>query len=264
MIRFAGVAIALFLCVWPVQAQRPEVLVSAASSLSDVLRELMPAYEAAAGERLVINLGASNTLARQIAAGAKVDLFISADLAQMDAVMSDVVGGTRVDLLSNTLAIAVPDDRARRFGSVRDLLDPAIRRIAIGDPAGVPAGVYARAYLEKMGIWAALQSKLVPSSSVRIALAAVESGAADAALVYSTDVATASRARTAFVVPAADGPDIRYPAAVIRTGLNTAGARRLLAFLQGAQARAVFARAGFGIPNRASAPAPLPAPAAGR
>src|SRR5688572_13061446 len=123
-----------------------EITVSAAASLSDVLQQLAKLYELRSGDRLVLNLGASNTLARQINAGARVDVFISADEAQMDAVAAHVAPGTRKDLLSNQLAIAVPDDRARRFASARDLAEPAIRRIAIGDPAAVPAGVYAKAY----------------------------------------------------------------------------------------------------------------------
>src|SRR6267142_510663 len=101
-----------------------DVIVSAAVSLSDVLQQLASIYEARSG--------------------ARVDLFISADEAQMDRAAGEVVPGSRVDLLSNQLAIAVPDDRARQFTSARELADPAIMRSAIGDPAAVPAGVYAR------------------------------------------------------------------------------------------------------------------------
>ena len=152
----------------PAGAQGQEVLVSAAASLTDVLQQVAKAYEARSGDRLVLNVGASNTLARQIAAGARVDVFISADEAQMDAVAAEIVPRTRVDLLSNQLAIAVPDDRPRTFRSARDLADPSIRRIALGDPAAVPAGVYARTYLQQIGVWAAIESKVVPS--VRMSL----------------------------------------------------------------------------------------------
>jgi molybdate transport system substrate-binding protein len=137
-----------------------------------VLQELASVYEKRTGEHVAINAGASNTLARQIVAGARVDLFISADEAQMNVVREHVVTGTRVDLLSNRLAIAVPDDRPRTFGSARDLLDPSIRRVAMGDPTAVPAGVYARQYLERLGIWSKLQPKIVPTATVRLALAA--------------------------------------------------------------------------------------------
>lgn len=222
-----------------------EVVVSAAVSLTEVLHQVAPIYEAKTGERVVLNLGASNTLARQIAFGARVDLFISADEAQMNVVAAQVDSSSRVDLLSNRLAIAVPDDRPRSMASARELLDPAIRRIAIGDPAAVPAGVYAKQYLQTLGIWPDLSMKVIPSGSVRLALAAVESGAADAAIVYHTDIATDAHAREALVIPAAEGPRIVYPAALVRGGKNPEGGRQLLAFLRSPEAIAIFTRSGF-------------------
>jgi molybdate transport system substrate-binding protein len=220
------------------------LVVSAATSLTEVLQEIAAIYESRTGEPLALNFGASNTLARQIRSGARVDVFISADEAQMDAVAAHIAPASRVDLLSNQLAIAVPDDRPHAFPSARALTASAIRRIAIGDPAAVPAGVYAKAYLENIGVWAAIAHKVVPAGSVRLALAAVENGAADAAVVYRTDITRASRARAALVIPAADGPRIVYPAGAIRGG-NLAGARRFLDLLQGAEAARVFERAGF-------------------
>lgn len=221
------------------------VVVSAAASLTEALQQLAALYEQRTGEQVVLNLGASNTLARQIRSGARVDVFISADEAQMDAVAGSVVPGTRVDLLSNQLAIAVPDDRPARFLSVEDLLAPAYRRVAIGDPAAVPAGVYAKAYLERAGLWSSIAPRIVPAGSVRLALAAVENGAADAAIVYRTDIATARRARQAFVLPVDQGPRIVYPAAALQGGSNPAGAKRWLDFLRSPDARAVFDRLGF-------------------
>src|SRR5438552_4430085 len=242
----AGVCVALAL---PAGAQgrgsNRQVVVSAAVSLTDVLQQLAPIYQARTGDRVVLNLGSSNTLARQITFGAGVDLFISADEAQMNAVAAQIDPATRVDLLSNQLAIAVPDDRPRAMASARDLLDPAVRRIAIGDPAAVPAGVYARQYLQTIGIWSDLAMKMVPSGSVRLALSAVESGAADAAIVYHTDIATSAHAREALIIPAAGGPRIVYPAALVRAGKNPDGGRRMLAFLRTPDAIAVFTRAGF-------------------
>ena len=238
------IAVASMLVVAPAYAAT-DVVVSAAASLADVLHDLASLYQGRGGERAVINVAASNTLARQIRAGARVDVFISADEAQMDGVHDLIVSGTRVDLVSNQLAVVVPDDRPRSMSSPRALLDPGIRRIAIGDPAAVPAGVYAKRYLERFGIWPVLQSKVVPAASVRLALAAVESGAADAAIVYVTDVAIAHRVRVAYVVPLGDGPPIAYPAAVIRTGGNVEGGRRFLAFLQSEDAQRRFAHAGF-------------------
>lgn len=224
---------------------RGEVTVSAAVSLTEVLQQVAAVYEKRTGERVVLNLGASNTLARQIAAGAGVDVFISADEAQMDAVAAQIVPGSRKDILSNQLAIAIPDDRSLAFVSARDLAQSGIRRIAIGDPAAVPAGVYAKEYLERIGLWTVVSPKLVPVGSVRLALAAVENGAADAAIVYRTDIATARRAREAFVVPIDEGPRIRYPAAIVARGPNPAGAKRFLDFLGTLEAVVLFKRAGF-------------------
>ncbi|MEQ1757742.1 MAG: molybdate ABC transporter substrate-binding protein [Vicinamibacterales bacterium] len=239
----------LVLCgLWLGLAQplHAEVLVSAASSLSEVLTVIAARFEAASGERVQLNFGASNTLARQIMAGARVDVFISADQTQMDRISADIAPGTRIDLLTNQLAIAVRRGTSD-VKTPRDLLLPSVRRLAIGDPAAVPAGVYARQYLEKLGLWADLQPKIVPAGSVRLALAAVESGAAEAAIVYATDVAAAAQTSTAFVVPAADGPRIVYPGTVVKSTRNAAGARSFLAFLQTAEARSLFTTAGFGV-----------------
>jgi molybdate transport system substrate-binding protein len=227
------------------QTRNGQVVVSAAVSLTDVLQQLAPAYQRASGDRVVLNLGASNTLARQIRFGAGVDVFISADEAQLNAVSMQIDPASQIDLLSNQLAIAVPDDRQRSMMSARELLDPAIRRVAIGDPAAVPAGVYARQYLQSVGLWADLAGKIVPAGSVRLALAAVESGGADAAIVYHTDLAMAAHAREALLITAAEGPRIVYPAALVRGGKNQEGGRRFLAYLQTPPAAAVFTRAGF-------------------
>jgi molybdate transport system substrate-binding protein len=233
------------------QGSNRQVVVSAAVSLTEVLQQLAPMYQARTGDRVVLNLGSSNTLARQISFGAGADLFISADEAQMNAVAARIDPASRVDLLSNQLAIAVPDDRFRPITSARALLDPAIKRIAIGDAAAVPAGVYAKQYLQMLGIWPDLSMKIVPSGSVRLALAAVESGAADAAIVYHTDIANATHAREALVIPASEGPRIVYPAALVRSGSNPESARRLLTFLRSPEATAVFVRAGFLVPAAA-------------
>jgi molybdate transport system substrate-binding protein len=248
--QWVVVSAAMAAAVSPAAAQvrsRParEVVVSAAVSLTEVLQQAAPIYQAKTGERVVLNLGASNTLARQIAFGAGVDVFISADEAQMNVVAAQVDSSSRVNLLSNRLAIAVPDDRPRPMASARDLLDPAIRRIAIGDPAAVPAGVYAKQYLQTLGIWADLAMKVIPSGSVRLALVAVESGAADAAIVYHTDIATSAHVREALVIPVAEGPRIVYPAALVRGGKNPEGGRQLLAFLRSPEAIAIFTRSGF-------------------
>lgn len=247
----SGVQFRVVVAVWLVWlvalAPRPasaDVLVAAASSLTDVLGRIGAAFERQGGERIVLNTGASNTLARQILAGAPVDVFISADEAQMDVVAGEVVAGTRRPLLGNALALGVARGGSR-VQTPRDLVLPGIRRIAIADPAAVPAGVYARQFLESHGLWTLVQAKLVFFGSVRLALAAVEAGAADVALVYRTDLLGRPGVTTGFVVPVGDGPRIRYPVARIRAGRNQPGAQRFVRFLEGASARQIFTDAGF-------------------
>jgi molybdate transport system substrate-binding protein len=232
------------------------ITVSAAVSLSDALRAIAADYGQAGRGAVRFNFGASNVLARQIVEGAPVDLFISADDTQMDVVARAalVKDGSRVDLLGNQLAVVVPSDRPRTFSSIAQIADPAFRRIALGDPAAVPAGVYAKQFLEKEGLWASVASRVVPSASVRAALAAVESGAADAAIVYRTDARTAVRATVAWVVPVDRGPRIVYPAALVRGSKNGDEAARFLDYLRSADAGRVFSRFGFS-PASAKAPA---------
>ena len=240
----------LALAVWLGFAQLPSppaITVSAAVSLTDALTAIANDYASAGRGTVRFNFGASNVLARQIVSGAPVDVFISADEAQMDVVAQAgmVLDGTRVALLSNQLAVVVPNDRPRTFKSIRDIADPALKRIAIGDPAAVPAGVYARQYLEKEGLWAAIEPRVVPAGSVRAALTAVESGAADAGIVYRTDARTAMRATVAWVVPVAAGPRIVYPSAVMKGSRTVAEARRFVDYLRGPDAARTFDRLGF-------------------
>jgi molybdate transport system substrate-binding protein len=223
------------------------ITVSAAVSLTEALSEIAKEYAGAGRGGVRFNLGASNVLARQIVQGAPVDLFISADAAQMDVVADAglVQPDSRVNLLGNQLAVVVPNDRPRTFTSIAQIADPAFRRIAIGDPAAVPAGIYAKQYLQQEGLWASVESRIVPTANVRAALAAVESGAADAAIVYRTDARTALRATVVWVVPVDRGPRIVYPAAIVRGAKNASEAARFLGFLRGATAERVFTRFGF-------------------
>ena len=115
-----------------------------------------------------------------------------------------------------------------------------------GDPAAVPAGVYAKAYLEKLGVWKAVSARIVPSASVRAALAAVENGAADAAIVYRTDLTGAHGASLALAIPVADGPPIVYPAAITAAS-KIPDATNFLDFLKTSTARSIFSKHGFSV-----------------
>jgi molybdate transport system substrate-binding protein len=241
----------IVIALWALPARAPQaaspITVAAAVSLSDALNEAAEEYGQGRAAKVYFNFAASNVLARQIVNGAPVDLFISADEQQMEVLATAglLTEGTRLDLLSNQLAVIVPDDRPRTFNGIRDLLDPEIKRIALGDPAAVPAGVYAKQYLEAKGIWAGVEPRVVPAVSARAALSAVESGAADAGIVYRTDAVTARRAIVAWLVPVDRGPRITYPAAVIRRSKVQTEAKAFLAFLQSDAASRIFTRFGF-------------------
>lgn len=210
----------LLILLLAIPLRAAEVRVSAAASLTDAVSEIAKRYESKSGDTIVLNFGASSTLATQILNGAPVDLFLSADEAQMNRVATLV----RVPLLSNRLAIVG-----------RPLLKA--RRIAIANPEAVPAGVYAKQWLQRRGLWTALEPKLIPTENVRGALAAVLAGNADSAIVYATD------SRIGEVI--LDSPSIVYPAAVLRGAANVAGARRFLDFLQSRDAGMIFRRYGF-------------------
>ena len=221
-----------------------DVTVFAAASLADALEEIARGCEQASGNKVVLNVGASSDLSRQIQAGAAADLFFSADRAQMDVLERAglVRGADRVELLSNVLVVVVPAAASSRIAASADLTQ--MRRIALADPEAVPAGVYARTWLESIGLWPALRDRLIPTLNVRAALAAVESGNVDAGIVYRTDAALSRRVRVAFTVPPESGPRIVYVVAPL-AATRKASARDLARRLAGAEARAVFERYGF-------------------
>jgi molybdate transport system substrate-binding protein len=224
-----------------------EVHVAAAASLTDALREIAAAYERESGDTVVFNFGASSLLARQIEEGFPADVFFSADEEKMDVLEKHglVERSTRRRLLANRLVVVVPEGSGVTLRSIRELAGARFRTIAVAETRTVPAGIYARRYLEMAGILAAVTGRLVPTENVRGALAAVESGNADAGIVYRTDALLGKHVRVAFEVPAAEGPDISYPVAVLRSSPRPEAARRFLAALSSEGSRRTFARFGF-------------------
>jgi molybdate transport system substrate-binding protein len=224
----------------------PPLTVCAAVSLTEALAAAADMYRAEGGGPVRFNFAGSNTLARQLVNGAPADLFISADEAQMDVVAAAgaIDRTTRVDLLSNRLAVIVAGDPGQ-LRDIRGLLDPHVRRVAIGDPAAVPAGVYARLYLQAVGIWEAVQPRVVPVGNVRAVVSAVDNGSADAGIVYETDAAIATRARTALVISGESAPRIVYPAALVTSSRQREAAARFLHFLRGTKGASVFRRYHF-------------------
>lgn len=235
----------LFAALFAVRGEAPAaVTVCAAVSLTDALEAVAQEYSSAGGGPVRFNFAGSNTLARQLVHGAPADLFISADEAQMEVVAAAGVidASTRIDLLGNRLAIVTRGGGATVAGA-RDLARPEIHRIAIGDPSAVPAGVYARRYLEGLRVWETVQDRIVPVANVRAALAALTNGSVDAAIVYESDT-VGTDVRTV-IVEGRDAPKIVYPAAIVKTARNREEARRFLGFLRSAAASRIFTRYKF-------------------
>lgn len=224
-----------------------ELTVHAAASLADALKEIGATYEKESGDRLVFNFGASSMLARQIEEGAPADLFFSADEAKLDALEKKgmLLADTRRSVLSNLLVIIVPLQANALPQGAANLVEPEFKRIALAETQTVPAGIYAREYLARLGLWEKVQEKVVPMENVRAALAAVEAGNAEAGIVYKTDALLSKRVKVAFEVTTADGPKISYPLAVVKTSKESEHARQLADFMAGPVARAVFAKFGF-------------------
>jgi molybdate transport system substrate-binding protein len=225
-------------------AAADEVVVFAAASLTDALDEVAHAFEKETGHKVVFNLGGSNDLARQIKAGAPADVFFSADKRQMDDLEAGglIRARDRVDVLSNSLVVVVPAASAATVGRPADLR--TLTRLALADPQAVPAGVYARTWLVSIGLWDGLKDKVVPTLNVRAALSAVESGNADAGIVYRTDAAISKRVKVAFDVPREQGPAIVYPLAPIAASQKPATAA-MIRYLSSEPAREVYRRYGF-------------------
>lgn len=237
-----------------------ELTVYAAASLREALTEIASDYDKKNDTRIVFNFGSSGDLARQILAANKADLFFSADEKEMDKVAAAklIDESTRHVLLSNQLVVIEPMDPKNPESSsfakpfkVEELASAAIRRLSLANTDTVPAGRYAKAWLEKKEQWAQVKDRVLPGVDVRAALAAVESGGAQAGIVYKTDAAISKKVRVVYAVPLSEGPRISYPLAVIKDRPRNGDAKRWAEYLDTAPARKVFERFGFVVPEHA-------------
>jgi molybdate transport system substrate-binding protein len=224
-----------------------EVIVFAAASLTDALKDAAAEYQKGTPDKITFNFAASSLLARQIEEGAPADIFFSADEAKMNALADKnlIVKESRKSRLANSLVIVVAAEQGTTVSHPEDLASPRIKRVALAEPKSVPAGIYAQAYLRQRNLWAGVESKIIPTENVRAALSAVEAGNADAAIVYKTDAAISTKVKVAYEVPVQDGPDISYPMALVKEGKEPAAARKFLQFLDSKPAGLVFQKFGF-------------------
>jgi molybdate transport system substrate-binding protein len=235
-----------------------EARIYAAASLTDVIGALAKKFESSRGSHVIASYGASNTLAQQFREGAAPGVFISASVEWVDKLdgWGLIEPGSRVDLAGNSLVVIVPKGSKDRPSTLADLGDAKYERIALADPVAVPAGKYAKAALEKAGVFAGLEARIVAAQDVRTALSYVERGETPAGIVYATDAAASNKVDVAFRVPSGLHPKIVYPMVLVK-GADR-GARELYAFLRSREAWEAFEKAGFIRPE----PVPRPDPVA--
>jgi molybdate transport system substrate-binding protein len=229
-------------------AKKPELLVFAAASLTNVLGELSPAFEQDSGVTIKLSFAASSALARQIEGGAAADVFVSADQEWMDYLQTRNLlnDASRRDLVGNHLVlIAAADSKIKLKIRKNFPLLAALGegRLSTGDPDSVPVGKYAKAALTNLGVWEAIEPKLVRAENVRSAMMFVSRGEAPLGIVYSTDAQVDPKVRVVDTFADNTHAPITYPAAAIRAAKPQAAA--YLEYLSGAGARATWKKFGF-------------------
>lgn len=229
------------------QNKPSSITVSAAASLKDALDAITPAFaKEYPNVRIHYNLGASGTLQQQIQQGAPVDVYISASPAQMDSLDKQglLLPGTRRNLLRNTLVLIVPSGSSQ-ISNFKDLLEPSVKTVAIGEPRTVPAGKYAQEVLTHFGLYQLLAPKLVLAKDVRQVLTYVASGNADAGIVYATDAKITNQVKITATAPQDSHAPIVYPVAALKDTKNVEAAKAFVAFLNSPAARSIFEKFGF-------------------
>src|SRR5215469_6988114 len=237
----------------PAAAQQPQILVFAASSLTETVQELSTAYERTAQVTVKSSFDSSSVLARQIEAGAPADVFFSADTQWMDYLQGRnlIKPGSRKNLLGNSLVLIAPAQSqvqlkiAPHFPLLAALGDG---RLATGDPDSVPAGRYARSALAKLGVWDEIAPRLARAENVRVALLYVARGETQLGIVYATDALADKSVRVVDTFPADTHEPIVYPIALTKSAKTQAAA--FVAYLTGPRGRDIFIKYGFTVINR--------------
>lgn len=236
----------------PVRAADPAaVTVFAAASLTDALQAFADEYRRQGGGEVRSSFAASSTLARQIEAGAPADIFVSANLEWMDHLANKgmIVQATRVEPLGNTLVLVAPADspltsvKIARGLNIASLIGKG-ERIAVGDPAHVPVGLYARRAFQSLGIWDQVEPLLARADSVPAVLALVERGEAPLGIVYASDARAGAGVKRVGSFPPESHPPITYPFAIV-AGRDTPAVRRFFEKITGPPAAALYERFGF-------------------
>lgn len=248
MRRFSAALFAALLLLASPVARAGDVLVFAAASTKDVIDQIAADFAKAGGAHVVSSFAASGDLAKQIENGAPAAIYISADEKWMDYVAKKnlIVADSRRNLLGNELVLIAPSDSTMPAGVDGIAAKLGSGKLVLADPDAVPAGRYAKAALQKLGQWDAVQASMVSAKDVRAALAFVERGEAAAGIVYATDAQVSKKVRIVGTFPESSHPAIVYPVALV-AGKDDADAKAFYRFLFGPEARQVFLDAGFSL-----------------
>lgn len=227
-----------------------DLTISAAASLKDALTEVKALYLTEKPKtNLIMNFGGSGALQKQIEQGADVDLFFSASTANMNTLKDEglLIDSTLRNLLGNKLVLVVPGDSKNTINSFANAANASIKKIALGEPSTVPAGVYAEQVFTSLNILDKVKAKAVYGQDVKQVLSWVESGNVDAGVVYLTDAKISNKVKIAATASEASHKPIVYPAALIKTTNNYTASRDFLNFLTSDKAKAVFDKYGFNV-----------------
>jgi molybdate transport system substrate-binding protein len=226
-------------------AASPKILVAAAASLQPALQEFSKKYP----QNVDYNFTSSGILQQQIEQGASVDVFISASSKQMNALEKKnlLLPNTKKILLTNKIALITPKNNPLSLSNFYQLVQPKIKLIAISEPRSVPAGQYAVEIFKNLGILTSLESKFVMGNNVRETLTHVETGNADAGIVYLTDAKSSNKLKIIVIADKKLHSPIIYSMAVIKGSKSKEIAKKYLESLQSDVARKIFEKYGFGI-----------------
>lgn len=244
------------------RAAEAPLTVFAAASTTNALTDIAAMYAAEGHGTVQMSFASSSTLAKQIENGAPADIFLSANAQWMDYLASKdmLVPDSRADLLGNSIVLIAPASYTGpkveiNAGLKLAALLGAEGRLSVGDPSHVPVGTYAKAALEKLGLWASVAGRIAPAKDVRAGLRMVEEGECPLGIVYASDVAITGKVRILGTFPTDSHPNVDYPVAIIKARVSKTdaeaapkraeAARAFVAFMQGPKAKAVWAKYGF-------------------
>ena len=221
--------------------------ISAASSLKDSMEEIKQAYlKENPNVNVTYNFGASGSLQLQIEQGAEVDLFLSAAVRQMDALKDKelIMEDTRKNLLGNRIILVIPEDSVS-ITDFKDLAGDKVKKVALGEPKSVPAGQYGEEVLKKLDLLDVVKPKVVYGNNVKEVLTWVETGNADAGIVYETDAIASHKVKIAAIAPEGSYTPVVYPAAVLKDTKNMDAAKAFINYLYSPKAKPIFEKYGF-------------------